>query len=95
VQNTYVLKTYPSFPLLYERVLQADRILQFTSHDDHFPLPDKCILAAHAAISLILPLRGTGKEINKMLTDLKELRCLVEDVRPDLSSVIEWLVEVS
>jgi hypothetical protein len=70
-------------------------MVQFASQDDHFPLPDKSILAAHAAIPRILHLTGTGEEIDKVLTDLEELRCLVEHVRPDLSSVIEWLVEVS
>jgi hypothetical protein len=72
-------------------VLPANGTVQFTSHDDHFPLPDKAILAAHAAIARILHLTGMGEEIDKVLRDLEELSCPVEDVCPDLSSVIEWL----
>jgi hypothetical protein len=53
----------------------------------NFHLPDKAILAAHAAIARILHLTGMGEEIDKVLTGLEELSCLC----PDLSSVIEWL----
>jgi hypothetical protein len=55
-ENIYALKTYPSFPSAYKKAfLPKDGMVRFESHDDgNSPLPDKAILAAHAAIARIL-----------------------------------------
>lgn len=71
-------------------------MVRVESHDDRFPLPDKAILAAHAAIARILHLTGMEEEIDEELRDFEDLDCLAEDGSTDLSSVVgRWLVEVS
>ncbi|KAJ9283813.1 hypothetical protein DTO021C3_8640 [Paecilomyces variotii] len=97
-ENVYTLKTYRSFPSAFKRAfLPKDGIVRFKSHDgNHIPLPDKAILAAHAAIARILHLTGMGEEIDKMLREFDKLSCLAEEGILDLPwEIRRWLFEVS
>ncbi|KAL1968223.1 hypothetical protein VTN77DRAFT_2058 [Rasamsonia byssochlamydoides] len=51
-ENAYKIRTYSNFPTLYEMVLPKDGVVRFSSRDKGLtPVPDKTILATHAAIA--------------------------------------------
>ncbi|KAI9764451.1 MAG: hypothetical protein M1840_008474 [Geoglossum simile] len=74
--NRYHIKKYDNFPSFYEHGLPSDGFVTFTAHDGRYPLPDPKLLSVHAAIGAVLHASGMTENIERILSDFNELRCL-------------------
>ncbi|KAE8137066.1 hypothetical protein BDV38DRAFT_100346 [Aspergillus pseudotamarii] len=69
--NKYRLKTFRGFSGAYTPYLPTTRVVNFTSHDPRYALPDVLLLGVHAAIGNFLNASGRGEQIEKMVRDMR------------------------
>ncbi|KKA21462.1 hypothetical protein T310_4497 [Rasamsonia emersonii CBS 393.64] len=91
-ENTYVIRTYPDFQLGLIRDLplpdeKNERLVRFKQHSD-CPLPNPDLLKVHAAIAKILHASGKAEDIERILRDREEIRCLAPDGSTDVESLL-------
>lgn len=87
--NTYHVEIYPRFqksPLsnfLPSPVQDGRRLFQFTALSNE-ELPHLVILNTHAALAMILHASGKGEQIDKVMRDEDQLRCMAADGSTDI-----------
>lgn len=91
--NRYRLKTFPCFASGYAQFLPHDNIVTFSSHDNHYALPNAIHLAVHAAIGNILHATSRGRKIEKLMRDLEDHGSL--GLAKDGSTKVSDLLSVS
>lgn len=70
VSDRYRVKTFPEFGEQYLRPYIPEFVV-LTSHDPQYPVPNKLLLAVHAAVGNILHATGHGELIEKTLKHLE------------------------
>jgi hypothetical protein len=86
----------PGFPGAYEYYLPAPdgngkRVVKFKKHN-HCDLPSRVLLETHAAIARIFHASGKAEELDRILRDHGEIRCLASDGSTDIQTLLPILV---
>ncbi|KAL1969865.1 hypothetical protein VTN77DRAFT_7374 [Rasamsonia byssochlamydoides] len=92
-ENTYVIRTYPGFQRGLIRDLPPpnannERLVTFKKHGNNCDLPSPVLLDTHAAIAKILHASGKAEDIERILRDREETRCLAPDGSTDIERLL-------
>ena len=90
-ENTYEVILYKAFPGVYKTHLHGVRQVTFEAHN-HCDLPSRILLETHAALARIFNASGKGEQIDKVLRDCDEIRCLASDGSTDIETLLPILV---
>ncbi|KAN0076329.1 hypothetical protein V8E54_006471 [Elaphomyces granulatus] len=90
-ENTYEVILYKVFPGVYKTHLHGVRQVTFEAHN-HCDLPSRILLETHAALARIFNASGKGEQIDKVLRDCDEIRCLASDGSTDIETLLPILL---